>query len=59
MKKECPNCAVEIEARLDVCPICGYEFPGRFASSWKPVAAVLLVVLLVPLVWQLVRYLSR
>lgn len=28
-KKECPGCAVEVDADHDVCPICGYEFPKQ------------------------------
>jgi RNA polymerase subunit RPABC4/transcription elongation factor Spt4 len=25
-KKECPSCAMEIDADNKVCPVCGYEF---------------------------------
>jgi RNA polymerase subunit RPABC4/transcription elongation factor Spt4 len=57
--KECPNCAVEIQKELNVCPICGYEFAGRPVFPWKPVAAVLIVVILFPLALALIRYLSR
>ena len=28
-KKECPGCAVEVDADNEVCPICGYEFPKQ------------------------------
>jgi RNA polymerase subunit RPABC4/transcription elongation factor Spt4 len=28
-KKECPNCAVEIDNDKTVCPICQYEFPQQ------------------------------
>jgi rRNA maturation endonuclease Nob1 len=31
-KKECPGCAVQIDAENDVCPICGYEFPTQHVS---------------------------
>jgi len=43
--KECPSCAMEIDAKAEVCPICQYEFPkqSRF-SIW--VAVLLIVVLL-------------
>ncbi len=53
--KECPNCATGIAEGASVCPICGYEFPGRPALPWKPVAAALLVILLIPLFWLLSR----
>jgi hypothetical protein len=44
--KECPNCAVEIADGAETCPICRYEFPRRGALPWKPVAALLIVVIL-------------
>jgi len=28
-KKECPSCAMEIDKKSDLCPICGYEFPRQ------------------------------
>lgn len=59
MKKECPNCAMEIEAGAVVCPICRYEFPARPVLPWKPVAILVLLVLLVPLGVRLLRWLSR
>lgn len=57
--KECPNCATDIRADASVCPICKYEFPRRGALPWKPVAAVVLLALLVPLVYLLVRSVGR
>lgn len=57
-KKECPNCAVDIPADATVCPICRYEFPGRAVLPWKPVAALLLVVILVSLLVALRRWLG-
>lgn len=45
-KKECPSCAMEIEADLKICPICQYEFP-RYAASMRWTAILLVVVLLV------------
>jgi hypothetical protein len=42
-KKECPSCAMEIDARADECPVCGYEFPSSGGVlKW---AAILLAVL--------------
>ncbi|MBN8653643.1 MAG: hypothetical protein J0L67_19590 [Cytophagales bacterium] len=44
-KKECPSCAMEIEAGLKTCPICQYEFPQRDpAIKW--VAIVLIIAIL-------------
>lgn len=57
--KECPNCATEIPEDATVCPICKYEFPSRSPFPWKPVAAILLVVLLLPLAWVVIRALGR
>ncbi len=57
--KECPNCAVDIPDDASVCPICGYEFPGRGALPWKPVAVVVLIAFLLPLLWFLLRSLLR
>lgn len=31
-KKECPGCAMEVDAEEEVCPICGYEFPKQSRS---------------------------
>ena len=42
--KECPSCAMEIEAKSKECPICGYEFPAT--SKGVQLVAVLLILLL-------------
>ncbi len=57
--QECPNCAVEIREGLEVCPICKYEFAGRPVLPWKPIAAVLIIVILCPVALALIRYISR
>ncbi|MCW9714147.1 zinc ribbon domain-containing protein [Aliifodinibius salicampi] len=48
-KKECPGCAMEVDADSDICPICGYEFPSQPLSiqimAW--VMAILLLLWLV------------
>jgi predicted amidophosphoribosyltransferase len=44
-KKECPSCAMEIDAKSKACPICGYEFPSRNASL-KVVALILALLFL-------------
>ncbi len=55
--KECPSCALSIDARADVCPYCGYDLP-RTASSIKVAALVFAVLMLWPL-FELVRFLLR
>lgn len=27
--RECPGCAMEVDADAEACPICGYEFPRQ------------------------------
>lgn len=46
-KKECPSCAMPVEAKAKVCPICQFEFPQR--NSLYAAVAVLLAVLLLAL----------
>jgi hypothetical protein len=41
-KKECPACAMEIDADKKICPICGYEFP-----EGQPLFKVLVVLLVI------------
>ena len=55
--KECPNCATDIADSAGICPICKYDFPKRAALPWKPVAVVLLLILLFPLIRRLLRLL--
>lgn len=42
--KECPSCAMDIDARAKVCPICQYEFAEP--SSGMRVAVILLAIIL-------------
>ncbi|UII32491.1 zinc ribbon domain-containing protein [Fulvivirga ulvae] len=45
-KKECPSCAMEVEADSKVCPVCGYEFPGFGKGiQWVAILLVLLMLL--------------
>jgi hypothetical protein len=44
-KKECPSCAMEIDATNKTCPICGYEFP-RVSTNLKVVALLLALLFL-------------
>jgi RNA polymerase subunit RPABC4/transcription elongation factor Spt4 len=44
-KKECPSCAMMIDEKSKVCPICQYEFPARMgATKWIAIALVILLV---------------
>ena len=60
MKKECPNCAVEVEEGNRNCPICGYEFSQvksrHHLFTW--VAIILIILFLIPLVALLIRVLK-
>jgi RNA polymerase subunit RPABC4/transcription elongation factor Spt4 len=44
-KKECPSCAMEIDEKSKVCPICEYEFATQ--SSWLTWVAILLILLFI------------
>ena len=44
-KKECPSCAMEIDANSKVCPICNYEFP-QANKSYKWIAILLIILFL-------------
>jgi len=48
-KKECPGCAIEVDKKEEICPVCGYEFPEQPKSV--KIAAILMVILL--LLWLL------
>jgi RNA polymerase subunit RPABC4/transcription elongation factor Spt4 len=43
-KKECPSCAMEVDAKASECPICGYEFPQT--RSWYGWVAILLIIVI-------------
>lgn len=53
--RECPSCALDVEATESVCPYCGYEFPVQ-RSSVKAVAVIMALLLLWPVI-KLVQYL--
>jgi len=42
-KKECPSCAMEIDAGNKVCPICGYEFTST-GGGRRWIAVLLLII---------------
>jgi RNA polymerase subunit RPABC4/transcription elongation factor Spt4 len=49
-KKECPSCAMEVDIKAKVCPVCKYEFPS--IPVWISVLAILLL-LVILLFWVL------
>jgi hypothetical protein len=41
--KECPSCAMEIDAKEKICPVCKYEFAQNMGiSKWVAIALVIL-----------------
>ncbi|MFU8812594.1 MAG: hypothetical protein ACNA78_06470 [Balneolaceae bacterium] len=48
--KECPGCAMDVDADADECPICSYDFP-RQSPATKGIALLLVVLLIVWLLW--------
>ncbi len=44
--KECPSCAMEVEAKANKCPICGYEFPKHpLYLKWVAILFIILILL--------------
>ncbi|GIV58604.1 MAG: zinc ribbon domain-containing protein [Bacteroidetes bacterium] len=42
-QRECPSCALDVDAAAEVCPYCGYEFPvQKRGVTWAAVAMILL-----------------
>jgi RNA polymerase subunit RPABC4/transcription elongation factor Spt4 len=50
--KECPSCAMEVDAKSKICPICGYEFAGH-TPVIKWLAIILIVAFLIILLANL------
>ena len=41
--KECPSCAMEVDTKSNVCPICKYQFANQYAGlKWAAIALALL-----------------
>jgi len=40
--KQCPSCAMDVDAGAETCPICDYEFPQRKTINSKLVIAIML-----------------
>ncbi len=49
-KKECPSCAMEVDAKATICPVCGYEFPVQ-NKTYILVAIILLLVAVLYLIF--------
>lgn len=47
--KECPGCAMDVDAKEDICPICEYDFPRQ--SKAAQIAVFFLIILM--LFWLL------
>ena len=44
--KECPSCAMEIDAKSKACPICNYQFPEQSGGlKWVALAIAILFLL--------------
>ena len=54
MKKECPSCAMEIDKKDKICPVCGFEFPHE-KPTIKWLALALLIMFLVYFLFNLFR----
>lgn len=50
-KKECPSCAMQIDADSKECPICNYEFPQGFSSITKWIALLLAALFLLTMIF--------
>ena len=48
---ECPSCAMEVNAKSEECPVCGYEFTHRRDTGLKWVALLLAIFFLVYLIF--------
>ncbi|MDH5380140.1 MAG: hypothetical protein OEW75_04760 [Cyclobacteriaceae bacterium] len=46
-KKECPSCAMDVDAKADYCPVCGYEFPQQSKiTQWIVIILVIFLLYL-------------
>jgi len=52
-KKECPSCAMEIDADAKVCPICSYEFTQGHSSTNRWLATLVIIAILVSIFYFL------
>ncbi|HZY80269.1 MAG TPA: hypothetical protein VFE50_12145 [Cyclobacteriaceae bacterium] len=52
-KKECPSCAMEVDADANVCPICSYEFTQGHSTSYRWLAILLIVAILLSVLYAI------
>jgi RNA polymerase subunit RPABC4/transcription elongation factor Spt4 len=52
-KKECPSCAMQIDADAEVCPVCEYEFPSQTKYQW--IAAIMIIASILVILFYLLR----
>ncbi|MEP3129221.1 zinc ribbon domain-containing protein [Ekhidna sp.] len=48
--KECPSCAMDVDAKSKICPICQYEF-SEIKVGYRWIAMALIIVLLLYLLF--------
>jgi RNA polymerase subunit RPABC4/transcription elongation factor Spt4 len=49
-KKECPSCAMDVDEKAKICPVCGYEFPVQ-----HKIYILVAIVLLLLSMWFFIR----
>lgn len=54
--RECPSCAMEVDAEATECPVCGYEYPVP-KRTFGPAAWLFVALMLIPVLWVLMRVL--
>lgn len=54
-KKECPSCAMDIDADAKVCPICSYEFTEGHSSTNRWLAILLVIAFLLSFLYAVLR----
>ncbi|HEU5290918.1 MAG TPA: hypothetical protein VFU05_09770 [Cyclobacteriaceae bacterium] len=48
--KECPSCAMQVDAKSNICPICSYEFTDTNNGYLKWIAIILAILFLLYLI---------
>ena len=50
-QKECPSCALPVDADAEICPYCGYEFPPQ-KRNVKIFAVLFILLMLIWVFWD-------